>query len=305
VAKGHDRLPAMKTLVIRTGITLISLIVCASLIKFSYRHNQSLPFPNYDTFTWRVPQYLSYWWVRLTNPPENGSLRWRVQEAKRRGERQDGIFIHNCGTVLTNPQEALKDALSNFAVIVAEPIEKKSYEGKYYVKTWYRFRIIETLNPRPLAHCPGCINSSDPPSDLPPVGNDEILILQSGGTIMIDGVEVIDSFSRQPSYSLSQKYLLFLIPGSTKWNSIQGLGSAGIFEVDSKGILKHTTSHHNALSIYFLKHHQNSLDRLKSDIQRLEREILYSTHSSTVSIMQPNGKPLGNGAGLLKPVKTK
>ncbi len=263
----------MRTLVIRTGLTLISLIICVSLIKCLYRHNQYLPFPNYDTFTWRVPQYLSYWWVRLTNPPEDGSLRWRVQEAKRKGERQDGIFIHNCGTVLTNPQEALTDALSNFAVIVAEPIEKKSYEGKDYVNTWYRFRIIETLNPRPLAPCPGCISSFDPPSDLPPVGNDEILILQSGGTMIIDGVEVIDSFSNQPHYSLSQKYLLFLITDSTKRTSIQGLGSAGIFEVDSKGILKHTTSHHNALSVYFLKH-QNSLDRLKSDIQRLEREIL-------------------------------
>jgi hypothetical protein len=252
-----------------------------------------------------VPQYLSYWWVRLTNPPEDGSLRWRVQEAKRKGERQVGIFAINCGTVLTNPQEALKDALSYYAVIVAEPIEKKSYEGKDYVNTWYRFRIIETLNPRPLAPCPDCINTFDLQSDLPPVGNDEMLLLQLGGRKIIDGVEVIDSFSNQPHYSLSQKYLLFLIPNFPRRTSFQGLGSAGVFEVDSEGKLKPTTSHPTALSVYILKKHQNSLDRLKSDIQRLEREILYSTRSSTVSIMQPNGKPLGNGAGLLKPVKAK
>ncbi len=276
---GQDRLPAMKSLVVRTVLTLISLIVCASLIKFSYRHNQSLPFPNYDTFTWRVPQYLSYWWVRLTNPPEDGSLRWRVQEAKRKGERHIERITISCGTVLTNPQEALKEALSYFAVIVAEPIEKKSYEGKDYVITCYRFRIIETLNPRPLAPCPHCIGSFDPPSDMSPVGNDEILILQLGGTKIIDDVEVIDSVSNRPHYSLSQKYLLFLIPNSPSWKSFQGLGSAGVFEVDSKGILKPTTSHHSALSIYILKHHHNSLDRLKSDIQRLERE--FSSSSKT------------------------
>ena len=33
-------------------------------------------------------------------------------------------------------------------------------------------------------------------------------------------------------------------------------------------------SHISALSLYILKHHRNSLDRLKLDIQRLEREII-------------------------------
>gem|GEM_PF-1086945 len=266
-----DRLPAMKPLVIRIALTLITLIICASIIKFSYRHNKSLPLPNSDTYTWRVPQYLSYWWVRLTNPPEDGSLRWRVQEAKRNGERQVEIISFSCGSELSNLQEALKEALSYFAVIVAEPIEKKSYEEEDYVVTWYRFRIIETLNPRPLGPCSGCNDSFDPPSDLLPIGNDEILILQGGGTITIDGVKVVHHDSDQP-YSLSQKYLLFLSPDSTKRTGVAGLGASGVFEVDSEGILKRITSHPSALSMYILNHHQNSLDRLKLDIQRLERE---------------------------------
>jgi hypothetical protein len=266
-----ERLPVMKTLVIRIGLTLISLIVFASIIKFSYRHNQSLPLPNYDTFTWRASQYLSYWWVRLTNPPEYGSLRWNVQEAKRKGERQLESISIRCGNELSNPQEALKVALSYFAVIVAEPIEKKSYEAKNDVNTWYRFRIIETLNPRPLAPCPDCIGLLDPPSDLLPIGNDEILILQNGGTIIIDGIKVIHHSSSQPYYLFSQKYLLFLRPYSKKRAGYAGMGSAGVFAVDSEGILKSTVSHHS-LSRYILNHHQNSLNRLKSDIQRLRRE---------------------------------
>jgi hypothetical protein len=227
--------------------------------------------PNYDTFTWRAPQYLSYWWVRLTNPPEHGSLRWNVQEAKRKGERELGIISISCGNELSNPQEALKEALSYFAVIVAEPIEKKSYADEDNVVMWYRFRIIETLNPRPLAPCPGCISSFDPPGDLLPIGNDEILIRQGGGTITIDGVKVIHHSSDRP-YSLSQKYLLFLIPDSKKRTGIAGMGSAGVFAVDSEGILRSTASHHS-LTEYILKRQQNSLNRLKSDIQRLEREI--------------------------------
>src|SRR5262245_18225599 len=265
------RFPAMKTLVIRMGLTFISLIICASIIKFSYRHNKSLPLPNSDTYTWRVPQYLSYWWVRLTNPPEYGSLRWNIQEAKRRGERQLERITIGCGSEFSNPREPLKEALSYFAVIVAEPIEKKTYADKDKVVTWYRFRIIETLNPRPLALCPGCNDSFDPPGDLLPIGNDEILIIQNGGTIIIDGVKVIDHYSYQP-YSLSQKYLLCLRPYSTIKTGIAGMGSDGVFEVDSEGILKSTSPHHS-LTEYILKHHQNSLDRLKSDIQRLEREI--------------------------------
>ena len=264
-----DRFPAMKTLVIRIGLTLISLIVCAIIIKFSYRHNQSLPLPNWDTFTWRAPQYLSYWWVRLTNPPEYGSLRWRVQEAKRNGERQVELITISCGgREFRNPQEALKEALSYYAVIVAEPIEKKSYADKDHVLTWYRFKIIETLNPRPLAPCPDCIGSFDPPSDMLPIGNDEILILQGGGTITIDGVKVIHHYSSNRPYSLSQKSLLFLTPDSTKRT---GIASATVFAVDNGGILKATDP--DSLTECILKHYQNSLDRLKSDIQRLERRI--------------------------------
>jgi hypothetical protein len=266
----RERLPVMKTFVIRIGLTLISLIVCASIIKISYRHNQSLPLANYDTFTWRAPQYLSYWWVRLTNPPEYGSLRWSVQEAKRKGERKIETITISCGNELSNPQEALKKALSYFAVIVAEPIEKKSYADKHYVNTWYRFKIIETLNPRPLAPCPDCIGLLDPPSDLLPIGDDEILILQNGGTVIIDGVKVIHHSSNRP-YSLSQKYLLFLRPDFTKRAGIAGMGSAAVFAVNSEGVLKSTVSHHS-LSRYILNHHQNSLDKLKSDIQRLQRE---------------------------------
>jgi len=262
----------MKTLVIRISLTLISLIICAGIIKFSYLHNKSLPLPNSDTFTWRVPQYLSYWWVRLTNPPEEGSLRWDVQEAKRKGERQLEIITISCGTQLSNPQKALKEALSYFAVIVAEPIEKKSYAEEDAVVTWYRFRIIETLNPRPLA-CPGCSDSFDPPGDMLPIGNDEILILQGGGTIIIDGVKVVHHFSNKLPYSLSQKYLLFLRPDSTKRTGVAGLGPSGVFTVESEGKLKPTTPHPTALSMYILEHNQNSLDRLKSDIQRLETEF--------------------------------
>ena len=114
--------------------------------------------------------------------PEYGSLKWRIQQAKQKGEQQLQIASIICyGSEFRNPQEALKEALSYFAVIVAEPIEKKTYADSDTLYSWYRFRVVETITPKPMEECPSCINPGDPPSDMLPLNRDEILIPQAGG----------------------------------------------------------------------------------------------------------------------------
>ncbi len=82
----------------------------------------------------------------------------------------------------------------------------------------------------------------------------------------IDNFKVIHHASR-PSYTLFKKYLIFLNIDSVKRTGVQTFGARGVFVVDSQRLLKSTTSGYNALEEYILKHHKNSLDLLRGDIQ--------------------------------------
>src|SRR5215472_15824852 len=71
----------------RKALVALSLAirVCAASIKALYHHHFPIVFSSFDSFTWRAEQLLSYSWIRITNPPKYGTLRWEVQQAKLKG----------------------------------------------------------------------------------------------------------------------------------------------------------------------------------------------------------------------------
>src|SRR5262249_22946984 len=161
----------MKPSRIKLGVIFLAILVCAASIKALYHHH-TIPtsLSSFDLFTWRARQLLSYAWVRLTNPPKYGTLRWDVQQAKLHGDRElQSISIGMCCAFSRDTQQPLQDALPVYAVIVAEPIKKNTYADESEVKTWYKFKIIETLNPKPSSVCAGCFTSSYLLKDLPPI----------------------------------------------------------------------------------------------------------------------------------------
>jgi hypothetical protein len=235
----------MKTMLFGLGIALIAFAVGFVVARRIYAPRPVLPSPEY----------------------ERGSLRWRIQQAKVKGEQMLQIAsIIDYASGFEHPQEALKEALSYYSVIVAEPLEKKSYVNDDSINSWYRFKVIEILNQKPLSECPGCFNPPDPPSDLLPVKDDELLIIQAGGAMTLDDLYVVDNSSRP--YALSQKYLLFVRPDNAKRTASVTLGPIGVYEVTRDEFLAPFTVQQSALSQFIQTHYCNSLERLRVAIKQ-------------------------------------
>jgi hypothetical protein len=244
----------------------LAILVCAASIKALYHHHLPTVFSSFDSFTWRAEQLLSYSWIRITNPPKYGTLRWEVQQAKLKGVRDLQTGIIACAWEFRDPQTALQEALSNYAVILAKPIEKNTYADDYEVATWYKFKILETLSPRPLTPCTSCSFPGEPPKDSLPITADEIVMLEGGGAMNVDSFKDTYSTNYSVGYLLRQKYLIFLRLDSVKRTGYAHRRS-GVYTVSGEGEIRPITRNRNALQEYLQAHDQNSLDQLRVDIQ--------------------------------------
>jgi hypothetical protein len=203
---------------------------------------------------------------RTHKAPEYASLSWRVKQAKAKGERQLQMSSQiDYPSGFKDPDHAMGEALSRFAVVVAQPIDQNTYSDGYRLYTWYRFKVNEVLKPGPTPYCKRCMIPGDPPPDMITGAVNEILIPQLGGAKVIDDLYVVDISSKP--YSLNTKYLLFLTWEPSKGTGAVAIGPAGVFTVDDEGFLESTTTEPNPLKKYILKHYGNSLEKLRRGIQ--------------------------------------
>lgn len=84
--------------------------------------------------------------------------------------------------------------------------------------------------------CNTCPRPDTPTSDITPAREDELLLLKTGGTAVVDDV-AITMTNDIPEFRLNQRYLMFLIlmPDRT---AILGGGPTGLFEVTDNDMLK-------------------------------------------------------------------
>jgi hypothetical protein len=189
---------------------------------------------------------------------EYGSLKWHVQQAKARGEKEFVTGVLACGTEVST----LNQALSTYSVVVAQLIEKRTYAEKYGLQAWYKFRVLETLSYKPLPPYSRWSSYVPLPSDLP-VGADEILMQGGDGSIVIDGVTVIQR-SNGPDYLPSKEYLLFVeLDSSRRLAAVPWPDEAGIFIVDADGVVKATDNLSYDLKDQMGERFGNSVERLK------------------------------------------
>jgi hypothetical protein len=160
----------------------------------------------------------------------------------------------------------MEEALSNYAFIVAAPIDKNTYADESSIQTWYKFKIIETLSLPPSAATTGYPISIDPPKDSLPIAADEIVILEDGGAMKIDGFKVSYGSNNSVGYLPSQKYLILARLDSANRTGYAH-GRKGVFTVSKEGGLKPIVRDYNRLHDYLQEHDQSSLDQLRSDIQ--------------------------------------
>jgi len=196
------------------------------------------------------------------NARERGTVAWHVQQAKKMGRKQAEI---PAPVPIYAAVNGLDDALSRFTTVVVQPIEKKSYvQDRSGIVTWYKFKVVEYLSQPPQSVCPDCLNDIIVPEELLPLQGGEFLVYINGGVVTVDGVEVLGRGNEfQQSFSLSQKYLLFLSLDSSRGVGSLNIGPSGIFTIDSDDVLTPVTKRAHPIRQDIEKTSRNSLSGIK------------------------------------------
>lgn len=203
----------------------------------------------------------------LETAKERGSIRWKAQAAKLKGEQQ--IVLPGPIADYATSVNSIDEVLSHFGVIVAQPVDKKSYVyDADEIRTWYKFKILENLSEKQLPRCASCaLPAGRLPQEMLPLNTQEILIETYGGTVDIDGINVT-MFDRQiPEFLVSNKYLLFLSTDPSGNVGLLRMGPIGIFTIRPNDIVESVSKKPHPFTRDVRVRYQNSLDRLRADIQ--------------------------------------
>jgi hypothetical protein len=162
--------------------------------------------------------------------PNNNQIGWHIQQAKIQGQRKVSIqspVVEYLGSA----NEDVDKALSEYTVVVAEPVASRTYEhtGDTLI-TWYKFKILEPLTDIRPALCAEC-NSLSPPPDMLPVLAGEFLIPRQGGAIEQEGIELTQVDPAFPPFKQGQKYLMLISLYPTAVAFTAG-GPIGVFRID-------------------------------------------------------------------------
>jgi hypothetical protein len=190
-----------------------------------------------------------------------------AQRAKNQGKTQvtaPGKIIDYAGANM-----GLDEALQNYNVVIAEPIERKSFitDSSDEIRTACKFRILETLSQRNAVFCNTCPALNDVSDKLRPALYNEFLLELSGGTVTVDGVEVTMVSDATLKIEDGQRYLMFIsfTPGGMA--SITG-GPSGIFRITSDESLEAMGNGKNRLTREIAARFSKSLSRFKQATKR-------------------------------------
>jgi hypothetical protein len=194
---------------------------------------------------------------------EPGTLRASILEAKARGENTVELASIGCGFDIGR----LQTALSLDTVVLAQLVGKKTYADTWGLRTWYKFKIKETL----VDHAPPRLKYSpfqNAPSDMLPIAEDQFVVEETNGRMEIDGVTVIQH-SNGVWYSEDKTYLLFLwLDPFTRTAFRAGTDAVGVFLVDNDGNLTSYVDHDYPLKTDLGKRFNNSVNNMREALKK-------------------------------------
>jgi hypothetical protein len=209
------------------------------------------------TATLKVPQEYS----------KDRSIASLAQRTKKQGKTRveaPGLIIDYAGENM-----GLDEAVQNYSVVIAEPIESKSYitDSSDEIRTAYKFRVLETLSQRNAVFCNTCPALNDVSDKLQPALYNEFLFELSGGTITVDGVEVTMVSSGTPKFEKGERYLMFISfsPGGM---AKPAAGISGLFRITSDESLAVMNNGKDPLPVEIAARFSKSLSRFKQAIKR-------------------------------------
>jgi hypothetical protein len=200
----------------------------------------------------------------LEGIPQKNQLRWRVQQAKKEG--LDKIEVEPPLIDYLGAEESdLNEVLQWYTVVVAKPVEQRTYEqtdtGNDLI-TWVRFRTIESLSPLRPPRCPAC-NSYTVPTEMLPLQPGEFLVPQTGGEKNVEGVNVREMSSNFPPFKSNREYLLLisLYPNGVAFTLG---GPTGVFMVNEDGQVSPVSPKSHPLKEQMQSIYGNSLNHVKA-----------------------------------------
>ncbi len=168
--------------------------------------------------------------------PNKNRIAWYVEDAKSEG-RKRATMSAGIGDYLGSADQDIDKAISQYTILVAEPIESKTYQGdSESLVTWYRFRTVESLTDTKLPPCLAC-NTLSVPQEMLPINADEFFVPRAGGTMEIDGIEVTEIEASFPAFERGQRYLMFLLVYPSGVALTAG-GPLGVFRVVNHDTLR-------------------------------------------------------------------
>lgn len=235
--------------------------------------------------------------AQLNFAKDKGTVKWYIRRAKILGEDQITIptYVSNYAEI-----HSLDDAMARFRVILGEPVEKYTYVGgEWSLLTWYKFKVLDELSSNSLQRCVNCDSSADIPDDLLPLNVDEVLVPVPGGTLIVDGIKLIqfsdlrDVFSKGSSIedisngtttssfqvnaprihqriSKPQRFLLILSPDSSGMIGKLSVGPIGAFVAHNNGEITSIVEP-NVISESLSRSRISSVDDLKAYTQGLKK----------------------------------
>jgi hypothetical protein len=162
-----------------------------------------------------------------TTPDDRGTIEWRVREAKKLGKTSIKIGFPIVEHAETPP---LDEALERTTLVLAKVLKSEVEHDNYYISTWRKYRSLEKLYlqrgvyDRPLPQ--------DLPAALLPIGPDEFVIGDFGGTVVIDGVTVTMQDERSHPLPEDFPHLMFVLFFSSGAMAVMNYGPMGVDDSD-------------------------------------------------------------------------
>jgi len=212
---------------------------------------------------WEITGKIESWFPEEPLPSvqhgELGTLKGRILDAKAEGLDEVQLMVLICGWDIGN----LRQALQRDTIMLADVVDKKTFPDSDGLRTWYRFRIVDTLSEKPLPKYPMYSTFPDPPEEMMPLQENEFVMVETNGQMVIDGVRVTQ-LSNSVRYSVGRTYLIFLHLDPAKRFAVRsGTDPHGVFLVGEDGTFKAYIDEPHPLRDDLGKQYGNSIENLR------------------------------------------
>lgn len=169
-----------------------------------------------------------------------GSLAWWAQKARNEGKSE--IKLPARTPEYPDEQDPLQVALMDSTVLVASLLESKAVPYEFRILTWRKYKIVERLTTQ-ARELPAERNDdwqrefALAPKSMLPLGPDEFLMPDDGGTATIEGVKITLGGDGTQELPIGSRQLAFLTFDSARQLGDGHYGPNSFYMIDDSDII--------------------------------------------------------------------